>query len=584
MESLFNRIHRSSQNEEGDAQAKLPERGESSSTIKASTAKTNPINDEQQYEIVNERLSYSNEKIHGDVKTADAVFSVQIPAFIASRGDSIGFHNDDESISTRASITSFHATQVPDDVLDSVPSSSDEDEPRFIETVRVETIHGENCDDEVAEAEDEDSVQLMALWQSTMQSVSASSSFQYHHQNQQVAASQPKVDFSEPSTTTPEATNNALASHQERQTHDSQRSVFYSFIVKILNIAAILVYVFLMMAFVCLVICTVTFCIHGRFSLSWQNPTLGKQSEPQVKPGIFMENHQDVIKSLPFRHAKDLKLEITTGKEKLDISKSIAKELEPPVMFNDENGYKYATVAVDGGASPLLMQQKPEIEELKYDLSNSSTVFQAGTPSLLNSGKATIVHSVTEPSNFLPTSMCLTAIDLVNYAAVVSLGLGHYILAGCITLLFFGVLAFLKRFISAASHDQSTPPVYMQCPSATVDDLCHFLCLCESGLSRTGRVSRASPSKSPLFGYNDAVYQTLTKEELHNIGTYLRVPLLHSADNKATLIQKIVPAYEAKLQGMLVPELKQVLLAKKISAAAWEKKTDLVRIAVEAGF
>ena len=566
---------------------------------RASMSTAHPM-DELQYELVNERLSYSNEETHRDVEIADTVSSVQIPASKSPSGASIGFHDDeDESISTRASSTSFKAAQVPDDVLDSVPSSGDENEPPFQETNLVETMHGNNSDDEVAD--DDDSVEFVALWQSTIQSESVSSRFQDQQQHQRLAASQPTDAFSEPNTTSPEVKNNSDSSresHRERQTNNKVEvrslnngpfNIFYNFIIKVLNAVVILVYVCLVVAFVCFVICTITFCIHGRFSLFWKSPTEGVQSEPPAKLGIAMKK-QDYVKLTPLTHARDLKLEVTTDGTKLVKSNFMAEKLgAPSLLCDDEIATQPAVVAVDGQDRPLLTQEGNKQEELPYNSSISGIAFQDGTETLIDEvvtkpTEAPVVKYLTENSKIFATGLGSTAVDLVPYLALASMGIGHYVLAAITALLCFIIIPFLKQLNGTAKRHEHSLAGNMQCQSSDVDDLCHFLRLCDNGLSRTGRVPRASPSKSPLFGYNVATYQTLTKEELHNIGRYLRVPLLHSMDNKATLIQKIVPVYEAKLQGMLVQGIKQVLITKKISAAAWEKKTDLVRLAVEAGF
>jgi len=165
-------------------------------------------------------------------------------------------------------------------------------------------------------------------------------------------------------------------------------------------------------------------------------------------------------------------------------------------------------------------------------------------------------------------------------------GMGS-IVARCVAMLFLGMMlpsVFTKKPDDNQSVVSDITVEENPDMNNKVDELCNFLRMCNNALSRTGRCSRANPTASMRMGYNVTAYEALTKEELHNIGSQLGVPRLNASDNKATLIQKIVPAYEAMLQGFVVPEIKQVLAAKNVTPTWNQKKADLVKLAVEAAF
>lgn len=156
-------------------------------------------------------------------------------------------------------------------------------------------------------------------------------------------------------------------------------------------------------------------------------------------------------------------------------------------------------------------------------------------------------------------------------------GLGmRYVAAACFTLLFLGMMKLTEKPDDDAA--EFLPDVNK------VEELCNYLRVCDNALSRTGRRPRAAPVAWTRMGYDVSAYEGLTKDELHNIGNQLGVADLSSSDNKATLIQKIVPAYAALLQGFVMSEIKQVLAAKNVQTTWKHKKADLVQLAVEAAF
>jgi len=120
--------------------------------------------------------------------------------------------------------------------------------------------------------------------------------------------------------------------------------------------------------------------------------------------------------------------------------------------------------------------------------------------------------------------------------------------------------------------------------SVGVEELCNFLRNCNQSFSRKGRHSRAVPPSCPGLAYNTSAYEVLTVEELRDVGNFLGVSLLRASDVKAMLIGKIVPAYEALLTGFVISEIKEVLKIKNVSPSWKDKKGDLVKLAVEAGF
>lgn len=116
------------------------------------------------------------------------------------------------------------------------------------------------------------------------------------------------------------------------------------------------------------------------------------------------------------------------------------------------------------------------------------------------------------------------------------------------------------------------------------EEFCNFLRHCDQTFSGKGRHSRAVPPSCPGLAYNTSAYEILTVEELREVGNFLGVPVMRASDIKAMLIGKIVPAYEALLTGFVIPEIKEVLKIKNVSPSWKDKKGDLVKLAVEAGF
>ena len=588
MSTVFNSFRRSaSHDDHGDnsANRSCPDRGESSFTKMAATAPDNPM-DDTTFEIVNERLVYSFNETQQDFQPAAAAAAAPMspppPNSIGSR----------EGTSTPTSSTSFHANQVPDDVLDIVRSSDDEeDEPRVthvkrpFETILVETVdeidmpdntevqyadHSSNADDD--DNDNDGSAEYLVSWLSKLQQNTpamnpSSHGSTNHHDPTQSPLSSTAND------------NNANASplRQMHNSVDDQRpSIIRKHPLYFLLVVLVVIPVCLDLAYL---------AVHGRLvpqhiGARWSKVAQTKHTA-RKQPPIQLEIVAERVTP------------VTVADDKMMVSM-----LESDVMISQ------TPLKPDGASTDpsTIVNTDPLARTTRIPKTvNSTSLFDEETDIVSNTDDR-VIQSMKEALDVASTVTHTTITDLNAPAAetmvfhmssiFVALLSPWGLVAACIAVLGYLMLPFVaeargnnaKKCEPQTVH--STSAVRLpQCQSADVDDLCHFLRTCEGDLRRTGRASRASPSKSPLLKcHSTAAYEALTKDDLHTIGTYLRVPLLRAADNKATLLQKIVPAYEARLQGMLVPKLREVLATKKVPAAAWDKKRDLVRLAVEAGF